>query len=945
MSSTLHERAGQILLEALQRDGAERNHYVKEACANDTALRAEVESLLAAADESVEGLDNSGAAGLRAAMPADQPDGLIGRRVGRYTVQRVIAAGGMGVVYEAMQDQPRRAVALKVIRRGLTTRSALRRFEFEAQTLGQLHHPGIAQVYESGVHDDGSGGLPFFAMEYIRQAQPITRYADSKGLSARQRLTLFAQVCDAVHHGHQKGVMHRDLKPDNILVEASGQPKIIDFGVARATDADIQVTTMATDVGQLVGTLQYMSPEQCAADPNDIDTRSDVYGLGVVLYELLAGRAPQEIRGCALPEAIRIIREEEPTRLSTIDTSYRGDVETIVARALEKDRERRYPSAAELAADVRRCLADEPIVARPPSTLYQLQKFARRNRGLVAGVGVAIGALLAGVIVSSVFAYRAAAARDQAEQDLKRAREAEQLAQQRLDEVNEANVEASRQTRIAQAINTFLNDDLLAAVRPEEMGRSVSMQEVLHAASAKLEGQFQDEPEIEASIRMTLGTTFLHLGKAQDAEPHLRRAVELRREVLGPEHDETLRSITNLLQVLEDQGRGTEAEPLLVDLYETRRRVKGPEHRHTLTSANNLASYYIAQGRYAEAEPILVYCMETRQRLFGFDDAHTLTPMNNLGLVYERQGRYDQADSLHSETLAIRRRLLGDEHRETVVSIINLASLARKRGQYERAESLYQEGVAAFARELGPTHPFTLIAKGAQGMLFMRQGRYDDAERALHSTWKAMRAQLGPQHPRTLQVANSITELHLLQGRLSDAEEEGAATLEALLEVNGELHPDTLLARHLLAAVQLELGKRPEARDNATKALVSRKATLGEAHPDTLRSMVLVARIGPAPEGSDEVEGLLEQAIRGLRESVGERHQDYAAALAYHAAMLAEVERFSQAEKSLQESHRILLEVFGDEDQRTIESTRQLAALQEAWNASDPENAPHRPSP
>jgi tetratricopeptide (TPR) repeat protein/tRNA A-37 threonylcarbamoyl transferase component Bud32 len=311
-------------------------------------------------------------------------------QVGHYRIKRLIASGGMGTVYEATQDSPRRVVAVKVMKPGLASRAAMRRFEFEAHVLGRLRHPGIAQIYEAGTHCDHAGSVPYFAMEYIPNAKPLTRFVTEHKLGTRQRIGLFAQVCDAVHHGHQKGVIHRDLKPSNILVDASGQVKIIDFGVARGTDSDLSLTTQCTDVGQLIGTLQYMSPEQCAGDPHDIDTRSDVYALGVVFFELLTGQLPYDVREEAIHEATRVIREEQPARLSTFDRTLRGDVETIAFKALEKDRARRYQSASDFGRDIERYLANKPIQARPPSVVYRFRKFVRRRRVPVAAAAAIV---------------------------------------------------------------------------------------------------------------------------------------------------------------------------------------------------------------------------------------------------------------------------------------------------------------------------------------------------------------------------------------------------------------------------------------------------------------------------------------------------------------------------------------------------------------------------
>ena len=349
--------------------------------------------------------------------------------IGRYRILRLIGEGGMGAVYEAEQDHPRRTVALKIIKSGMASPELLRRFEQESQALGRLQHPGIAQIYEAGTVDTGFGPQPYFAMEFIRGQSP-REYAEANHLNARDRLQMMVKICDAVHHAHQRGLIHRDLKPGNILVDETGQPKILDFGVARVTDSDSRATQQ-TDMGQLIGTLAYMSPEQALADPLDIDTRSDVYSLGVILYELLSGRLPYTISK-KVHEAIQAIREEDPARLSTSNRTFRGDIETIVAKALEKERERRYASAAEMAADIQRYLNDEPIIARRPSASYQLQKFARRNKAFVTGVAAVFVVLVVGL---AAFAWQAAVAGKERDRALKaegRANDNEQEATQAL---------------------------------------------------------------------------------------------------------------------------------------------------------------------------------------------------------------------------------------------------------------------------------------------------------------------------------------------------------------------------------------------------------------------------------------------------------------------------------------------------------------------------------
>ncbi len=408
-----HRRLQELFTAACDLGPHERDAFLDGACGDDPSLRADVEALLAHDRQPRKDIESAAGGGAARALARELaesgapeialPPQPVPDAIGGFDIVGVIGEGGMGVVYEAMQREPRRRVAIKVIRPGMVTRGLLQRFRHEAQVLAQLEHPGIARIYEAGTDDRGQGGQPFFAMELVRGRQ-LLEYARSEQLGTRARLELVARVCDALHHAHQKGVIHRDLKPANIVVDDSGAPKVLDFGVARASDADIQTVTLHTDMGQLVGTVPYMSPEQAAGDPARIDIRSDVYSIGVIAYELLAGRLPYEAQGKMIHEAVRVIREQEPSRMSSIDRSLRGDVETIVAKALAKEPQRRYQSAAELAADIRRFLADEPVVARPASSFYQLSKFARRNKALVSGIAATLIVSIAGAAVAGRYA-------------------------------------------------------------------------------------------------------------------------------------------------------------------------------------------------------------------------------------------------------------------------------------------------------------------------------------------------------------------------------------------------------------------------------------------------------------------------------------------------------------------------------------------------------------
>lgn len=801
------QKVDRLCHSALEVEDSQRAAFFEKACGGDESLKQEVESLLA----------HSGTDSFLAA-PAMEVAGkaLAGLAcetvcpgmIGRYRVVRLLGEGGMGAVYEAEQDQPRRVVALKVIKPGFATAQNLRRFQHESQALGRLQHPGIAQVYEASTADTGFGPQPYFAMELIR-GRPLHEYAEAHQLNARQRLALMARVCDAVDHAHQRGVIHRDLKPGNILVDGTGQPKILDFGVARVTETDAQ-RTRQTDLGQLVGTLAYMSPEQVAGDPGALDIRSDVYALGVILYELLAGRLPYNVNQKPLPEVVQVIREEEPAHLSSIHRSYRGDIETIVAKALEKDKARRYASAADLAGDIRRYLADEPITARPASASYQLQKFARRHKALMAGTAAVFVVLAAGVVASSWEAVRA--------------RKAERA--------------TAAEAATAQAINEFLQNDLLAqASASNQAGPStkpdpdLKVRTALDRAAARIAGKFDRQPEVEAAIRDTIGQTYMELGLYPEGGKQLQRALDLQRRVLGVEHPKTLKTMGLLGRAAYFQGRYAEAEAIDGQALSIQRRVLGPEHSDTLASMSGLANVYKDQGKLAQAESLESQTLEIRRHVLGAEHTDTLASMNNLANIYYWEGKYTQAEALDSRALEICRRVLGSEHPDTLASMNSLAVVYQAQRKYPQAEALFREILATKIRVLGTEHPLTLYTHLEFAAMYQREGKYALAETHAAQALAGYRHVLGLEHPLTMDSAAVLAQSCLWQGKFVESER----LAREVLEIDRKVRPDhwqRFAAEIVLGASLAGQKKYAEAEAlllGGYKGMLARKDRMGAA--------------------------------------------------------------------------------------------------------------------
>jgi non-specific serine/threonine protein kinase/serine/threonine-protein kinase len=793
------------------------------------------------------------------------PD-LQGRRLGPYTFESLLGRGGMGEVWRAAQQEPvRRQVAIKVILHGMDTAQVVARFQAERQALALMQHDAVARVFEAGSTPEGR---PFFVMEYV-QGEPITEYCDRRRMGVAERLALFMRVCDGVQHAHRKGIIHRDLKPSNVLVtEQDGRalPKIIDFGIAKATAEPLTDGSLHTGVGLMLGTPEYMSPEQADSAGVDIDTRSDVYTLGVMLYKLLAGMPPFEPgsrRRGSQEEIRRRIREDVPRRPSArvsdprdpavaqaaahrgTDTgglrkSLRGELDWIVMKALEKDRERRYGSAADLAADLGRSLAGMPVTAGPPTAAYRARTFVRRHR---LGVGLGVTALLgiAGVAVAmTVQSARLARERDR------------------------ANREAETATRALDFLTTLFE----VSDPSESRGSSVTAREILDRGAARIQSQLKDEPAVQAKLLMTLGDVYRSLGLLSSAQPLLERSLLLRRHLLGEENPETLESLNSLASLLQDEGKLSEAEPFFSQLFAARRRVLGEDHIDTLTAENNLALILQLEGKYAEAESLFRRTLEGYEKTLPADDSDILMAKNNLGLLLKEKGHGIEAEPYMRAVLDGCRRTMGNDHPHTLTAMNNMGLLMQSMGRLGDAESYFRECLDTRRRVLGPDHPLTLVSQHNLANDLRMEGRLDEAEGLLSDALGRARAKLGPEHPRTLGLMNTVAALRQSQGRLGEAETERRACLEARRRVLGADNPDTIDSSLALGQVLLERREPARAEPFLRDALARSGAVLGLESPMTLIAAAAVgeaeAGLGRFDEARRRIEATLETARRAL---------------------------------------------------------------------------------
>jgi len=786
------QRIKEILGAALDHEPQERSAFLDEACLQDRELRVEVESLLAAHAEAGALSENPWVT--TPADPGGEP-----QSIGPYRLIHQLGVGGMGEVWLAEQAEPvRRRVALKLIKAGMFDAAIIQRFQAERQSLAIMDHPAIAKVFDAGTTP---AGQPYLVMEFV-DGLPITDYCDRKKLRIQERLGLFIEVCKGVQHAHQKAIIHRDLKPSNILVaEVDGRPmpRIIDFGLAKATGTDLPGPTLCTQAGTLLGTPGYMSQEQVGPELHDVDTRTDVYSLGVILYELLTGLLPFDLTKWnkqQLEESLRQLREANPQRPSTrvgtnreastaraevrgiqpgqLVTLLTGDLDWITLKALEKDRDRRYGTPAELAADIERYLDNRPVEARPASVAYRLRKYVSRHAVaavMVSGVAVL---LIAFGVTQTVELRRITRERDRAD-------------------------------RITQ----FMTRMFEVSDPSEARGNSITAREILDKSSEEIETSLAKDPELKAQMLEVMGEVYEGLGLYPRAESLIKQSVDIRRDVLGSEHPATLSSAGRLAWTTSEEGRFAEAEKMSRELIDIDRRVLGPDDRATLLAESNLAWTLESAGRPEEAEMLCRQTLESQQQVLGTEDPDTIESERRLAIVLEKRGNLDAAEKSYRLILDIRRRLFGPGHPLTLKASDDLGIVLVEEDRYGEAEQLLQQTFDTSSRLLGSDHPDTLIAMGNLATVFENQGRYSESEKLQREVLARCRRTLGKDHPLTAVALYNVADVLYYQHRYAEAATVLREAVDIERRVLGSKHPDTVDSVYKLARL-LALTRKPD---------------------------------------------------------------------------------------------------------------------------------------
>jgi serine/threonine protein kinase/tetratricopeptide (TPR) repeat protein len=799
-------------------------------------------------------------------FPPETPKGEPGTVIGPYKLLQQIGEGGMGAVYVAEQEHPvKRRVAIKVIKPGMDSAQVIRRFEAERQALAMMEHTNIAKVLDAGTIDEGGrsqgtgdrgkdpagsqhkptfpltpSARPYFVMELVK-GEPITKYCNSIHLPIRDRLEMFVQVCSAIQHAHQKGIIHRDIKPSNVLVcmqDGKPVPKVIDFGVAKALHQKLNDQTMYTEIGQIVGTLEYMSPEQAELSAMDIDTRTDIYALGVLLYELITGSTPldrRRLRQAAYTEAVRIIREEEPPKpstrltqskdsLSTLATQrrtepsrltkeVRGDLDWITMKCLEKDRTRRYETATGLARDLQRYLRDEPVEACPPTTGYRLRKYLRRHKGPVVAALVVLLALIGGTVGTTIGLLQARQAEAQANEERDKALHAEAAAKEDRDKKTEAEKAARQEAEKAKAFGKFLTEDLLVQAMPDKNAPSdrVTLLEVVDQAAARVGERFSGQPLLEAEIRRTLGQIYSGLAKFDEAERHFNAALAVQRRLLGEDDPETYRTMDPLGYMLVGAGRLDAALQLLQPSAAGLSRALGPDHPDAITAQTHLLCAYYTLRRLGEFVSVCEETLRRARAAFGPEHLITWYSLMHVGQAYRSTGRFADGLALNEEALRLALAKLGPDNTNLLLPISHLIQAYREAHRFEDAERLAADSVRIAQTKFGPDHALSTRALLGLAGLYWMEEKYDLVEPIYRKQAASSKKKSGADSLEHINALVALATILRLQQKYAEAE---GLFDEALAKAKSKLGPDHLTtwsATGQLALLYQDTNRLPQA--------------------------------------------------------------------------------------------------------------------------------------
>ncbi|HKQ06233.1 MAG TPA: serine/threonine-protein kinase [Blastocatellia bacterium] len=915
-------QAKALLEEALARDPAARAAWLTEVCKDDDSLRAEVESLIVSYEEDQNFMEMpavAAAPSLAGSAPAPE-----GRMIGPYRLIREIGHGGMGTVFMAARadDQYRKRVAIKLVRRGMDSEQILARFRNERQILASLDHPNIARLLDGGTTDDG---LPYFVMEYI-EGQPIDRFCDEHKLTTAERLKLFRTACSAVHFAHQNLVVHRDLKPSNILVTPDGTPKLLDFGIAKLLKPELYAQTLAPTVTSLRPmTPDYASPEQVKGLP--ITTASDVYSLGVLLYELLSGHRPYQFKSYTPVEIEKVICGQVPDLPSDAATRGRndtgtaskassatapsrprgtasqlkGDLDNIILMALRKEPQRRYASVEQFAEDIRRHLEGLPVIARKDTFAYRAGKFVTRNKVAVS-VALAFVLLLA---VSLVVIVR-------------------------------QSVRAARERDKARQVAQFLAEIFKVSDPGESRGNSVTAREILDKGAERIDRELSGQPEVQATLMATIGQVYESLGLYDAAAPVLEKALNIRLALFGREHPEVAESMLSLAILNYDRSRYAEAEPLYRESLAIRRRLFGDENPATATSLNGLGTLLQATDRYEEAEAVWRQALAIRRKLYGAEHREVAESLDNLGWLLYNKGEYEEAERLFNEALATHRRLLGNDHPMVAADLNYLAFVAGTRGHSEQEqESLFREALEIRRKVYGNNHPQVAESLNNLAWMMNQRGKPDEAEALYRESLDIRRRALGNNSQEVAQGLNNLAKTLMQKNNYAEAEPLLRESLAIYVRLYGERAADTAVAMHNLAGLLYEKGDVANAEALFRQTLDIRKQKLPPGNAQITATMVglglVLSERGKAPEA----EPLLREALENRRRDLAAGNWQIGDAASVLGGCLTALRRFDEAEPLLVEGYTTIKAKRGESDKQAARARARLLRLYSLWGKPD----------